>query len=759
MLKKIVLSLYVLLAIAVGTGVAFAIAAKQDLPDVSLLETYKPNTITRIYDVNNAVIAEFYHQRRTIVPLSAMPDHLIKAVLAAEDANFYRHKGLDYRGIARAMLKNVASMRIKEGGSTITQQLSKQLFLTSERSLKRKMKEAMLAVRIERRYTKEEILSLYLNQVYLGSGAYGVQSAAQVYFGKDVSDLELPEAALIAGLLRAPSAYSPFLHPERARQRRGYVLQRMMQEGFISREQARQASSRRLKLALGGSAQVNRAPYFVEYIRRYLEEHYQEEDIYKNGLEVYTTLDLKLQRSAEHAMTQGLIEVSRRRGSITPVEQASDTDTSGKEGAAALLPGDILTGVVQQAARDGLLVKIGDSLGKISYKDMRRTKQKSAPLRKGDRVLVKVLSADGGSADAPYSLSIEQGPDVEGALIALDPTNGHIRAMVGGYDYYRSQFNRATQAKRQPGSAFKPIIYTAAIDKGYRPSDIILDAPIVYRDPWTGTVWKPANFEGKFFGPVTVRHALENSRNAATVNLVLKIKPDTVIDYAKMMGIESPIEPYPSIGLGSFEVSPLEITSAFGVLANNGIRAEPMSVRYITDKDGKILEENNPRLKDVLSPRTSYILTRMLEGVVQRGTGRKVRSIGVPVAGKTGTTDKFSDAWFIGYTPSLVTGVWVGMDDHTPIGNYETGSQAASPIWLRFMKDALEGLAPQDFPIPEGISLVRIDAYSGFLPNDDCKDDVIEEAFIKGTEPKEYCPRSGHVTSGPGSSELNFYRH
>jgi penicillin-binding protein 1A len=760
MLKVFVYSLYILLALVVGTGMGVLLVARENLPEVELLENYKPSTITRIYDVNNEVIAEFYQQRRTIIPFSKMPAHLIQALLAVEDANFYRHGGVDLKGITRAMLKNLMARRIKEGGSTITQQLSKLLFLTPERSLMRKTKEAILALRIESRYTKEEILELYLNQVYLGSGAYGVESAAQVYFGVEASQLDLPQAALIAGLLRAPSAYSPIMHPDRARRRRAHVLRRMVDEGFITKEEARAADAQPIKLAVGGRERINRAPYFVEYIRRYLEQNYEREDIYNNGLEVYTTLNLDIQRTARLTLAKGLIEVSKRRGFRLPTGEGPDDAPFRKEHRSAPGAGDILVGEVEHVSPDGLLVRIEDRLGKISPEEMKWTglEDHASVFREGDKLLVKVLSSGDGSVDSLYSLALEQEPLVEGALIALDPRNGYIRAMVGGYHYNRSQFNRAIQARRQPGSAFKPIIYTTAIDQGYRASDIIVDAPVVYRDPWTGDIWKPANFEEKFYGPVTLRHALEHSRNAATVNLLMQLKPETVIEYARKMGISTKIDPYYSMALGSFEVSLMEMTSAYGVLANYGIRSEPMAIRYITDRDGKILEENYPRLKEVLSPQTSYIVTNMLQGVVQRGTGWRVKKLGVPVAGKTGTTNKYSDAWFIGYTPGLVTGVWVGMDDNTTIGDYETGSRAASPIWLEFMEKALKDVPPEDFRKPEGIVTLNIDARSGLRPTEKCSDDVIEEAFVEGTEPQEVCPDGSYVVTGAGSSEAQYYR-
>lgn len=757
---KIVISFHVIVPIVIGTAMGLVIAARGNLPSVDLLENYKPSTITRIYDVNNEVIAEFYHQRRTVVPLSSMPDHLIKAVLAVEDSDFYKHRGLDFSGIARAMWRNIMAGRIKEGGSTITQQLSKLLFFTPERSFMRKLKEAILALRIERRYTKDEILELYLNQVYLGGGAYGVESASRRYFGKGVSDLNLAEASLIAGLLRAPSAYSPLKHPERAKRRRSLVLRRMVKEDFITREQAQEVNSELLNVVVGGGERINRAPYFVEYIRQYLEENYEREDIYNNGLEVYTTLNLKYQKAAQLALGRGLIEVSKRRGFRLPSNLPLHAGPFLKEGNLPPEKGDILTGVVEQVVPDGLLVRMGERLGRINLEDMEWAELEDhiPSFYVGDTVLVKVLASGDGSADFLYQLALEQEPLVEGALVALDPSNGYIRAMVGGYDYYRSQFNRVIQAMRQPGSAFKPVIYAAAIDKGYRTSDIIMDSPIVYRDRWTGEVWKPTNFQKKFYGPVTVRHALEHSRNAATVNLLIQLKPEVVIEYARKMGIESHIDPFLSMALGSFEVHLLELTSAYAVLAGYGIHAQPMAIRYITDRDGQILEENFPKLKNVLSPHTSFIVTRMLQGAVQRGTGWRVKALEKPAAGKTGTTDKYGDAWFIGYTPQLVTGVWVGMDDHTEIGVYETGSRAASPIWLEFMKEALKDTPTEDFVKPEGITQIKIDALSGLLPTENCDKTVIKEVFVEGTEPRKYCPDKNLTGDGTGSTETQFYQ-
>ncbi|MFQ6111408.1 MAG: penicillin-binding protein 1A, partial [Nitrospinota bacterium] len=651
------------------------------------------------------------------VPLSRIPKNRLQATLATEDPRFYGHGGLDLKGIARALLSNLRKGRIVEGGSTITQQLTKLLFLTPERSLSRKVKEALLAYQLERRYTKDEILELYFNQIYLGHGAYGVEAASRIYFGKGVEDLSLTEAALLAGIPRAPSLYDPLRHPLRALRRRNHVLRRMREEGFLSAEEEKEAAAEPLSLA-PPSGRENFAPHFIEYIRRYLDDRYGTGAVYSRGLSIHTTLDSELQALARRALLKGLDALNRRRGFR------------------ALSRGEIprvgqkLVGRVLSVGPDEVRAQFGDLTGTV--KPMEGAA--GGGLRPGDKVLAQVTLVD----RARGELVLEEMEGVEGAVIALEPQTGAIRAMVGGYDFARSQFNRAIQARRQPGSAFKPFIYAAAIDNGLTPADLLIDSPVEYRNPATGATWKPRNFSGKFHGPVTLRRALEKSINVATVKLLDRVGPRRVVEYAKTMGIQSPIYPYLSMALGAFEVNLLELTSAYGVFATGGLRAEPMAIVSATDREGRLLEERSPRVYRVLKPETAYLLTHLLRGVIERGTGRGARDLKGAIAGKTGTTDEFRDAWFIGFSPSLVVGVWVGLDSNNPIGEKETGARAALPIWKEIMAGWLKGREAEEFAEPPGIIKLAVDARTGRLAAKDCGPSLLE-VFIEGTEPQESC--------------------
>ncbi|MBI5190125.1 MAG: PBP1A family penicillin-binding protein [Nitrospirae bacterium] len=603
---------FIALAIlAVGAGIGIGVVAVQtgDLPEITGLEEYRPSATTRLFADDGELIAEFYMENRTLVTLDRVPPHVVNAFLAAEDPRFYRHSGIDLIGISRAMFKNIKAGRIVQGGSTITQQLAKMLFLEPDRTYARKLNELVLALQIERRYSKDEILNIYLNQVYLGSGAYGVEAAANTFFGKSVDQLTLAEGALIAGLPPAPSRYSPLRNPEVAVKRRRHVLGRMVSEGFITK--AEMDAADRLPLALSGGRFVSaRAPYFVEYVRQYLDEKYGTTALYGGGLNVYTTLNLPMQTSAEAAMRKRLAEV--------------------------------------------------------------------------------------------YQRHPREGKEIQGALLALEPHTGHIKAMVGGTDFSRSQFNRCTQAYRQPGSSFKPIVFAAALDKGYRPDDVVLDAPVSYPGATAGKRWRPLNYDKKFAGPVSLRRALARSINVVAVKLLDDVGIDTAISYARQLGIESPLSPYLPLALGASDVTLAEITGAYAAFDNFGIYIEPNAIEVITDRTGRVLEDNNPVTRQAVSPATAAAMTDLLTGVIQHGTGWQARELKRPVAGKTGTTSDYKDAWFVGYLPSMVCGVWVGYDDHKMIGAKETGASAALPIWLDFMKEYVEKLAVpvEEFPEP-----------------------------------------------------------
>jgi penicillin-binding protein 1A len=630
-----------------------------DLPEVKTLEEYKPSITSRVYSDNNKLLAEFFMENRTPVALADVPETLIKALIAAEDTRFYSHHGLDLRGIARAMFRNIRARKVLEGGSTLTQQLAKVLFLTPERSYTRKLKEMALALRIEQRYTKQEILSLYLNQIYFGNGAYGVSAAAQIYYNKKAKDLTLDECAMLAGLPRSPKYYSPFKSQEKARGRRAYVLNRMVNMGVISRAQADEAKKTPLPehpaAAPGGPA-----PYFVEYVRQKVEERFGSSILYSGGLNIYTSLNDGLQAHAEQAVRAGLAKI-----------------------------------------------------------EARRSRKAAAPV------------------------------PLQAALLAIDPATGRIRAMVGGRDFSQSQFNRAWQSLRQPGSAFKPLIYAAALDRGFGASDILDDSPLTLQVDNKRT-WSPENFSHTYQGPVTMRKALVQSLNIPTVRLLGKIGIGEAIGYARKFGIKSPLTPYPSLALGSSDVTLFELVSAYTIFDNRGVRIGPVSILTITDSAGRVLYANDAIPEQVIKPETAFLITNLLRGVIERGTAWKARELGRPAAGKTGTTNNYCDAWFLGYTPDLVAGVWVGYDDRRSIGPKETGARAALPIWLEFMKQAVAGHEPEEFAVPDGVIFREVDITTGLLSTEHCRQSV-REAFLPGTEPRQYCAETGT----PGEEPLN----
>lgn len=595
-----------------------------DLPSrLDLKSAYRPAVISTVYDVRGQPIGEFYHQRRIVVPLDRMPPHVIQALLAAEDSRFFAHGGVDVFAIMRAVFSNLRRRAVREGASTITQQLVRGFFLTPERTLGRKIREAILAYRVEKNHTKEEILYLYLNQVYFGHGNYGIEAASRDYFGKGVDQLSLAEAALLAGLPRSPSRNSPYRNFFAATKRQRYVLRRMLQEKFINEAAYQEALQTPVRLSPAPALNSQIAPYFVEYVRRVIGDRYGFGPLLQGGLQIYTTLDGDVQLAAQKALREGLNEIRLR------VRKKSRTPPRDAQG------------------------------------------------------------------------------EVEGALLAMDPRTGMVRALVGGYDFYQSQFNRALQAKRQPGSAFKPIIYSAALEAGYSELSIVPDAPLVFRMA-PGKFWRPQNYDNRFVGPVTLRSALAHSLNSVAIRLAQRVGLERVIQQARKLGIESPLEKNLSLALGSASVSLLEMVRAFGVFAGGGNLAEPLFILKVTDRYGNVLEESEPTSKAVLSPEIAYVLTDMLKNVVQSGTARAAAKLGPNVAGKTGTTSDFRDGWFIGYTPEFIAGVWVGYDDHRPLGDKETGANTALPIWLNFMSGAGQGNSPAEFPVPEGINWLEV---------------------------------------------------
>ena len=708
----------------------------QDLPDVRELKNYHPSTITQIYSDSNEKIAEFYIEKRIMIPLEDIPLALKQAALAVEDSNFYYHFGIDPKAIFRAFITNMKAGRIVEGGSTITQQLTKTLFLTRARTLPRKIKEAILAIRLELVFTKDDILEMYLNQIYYGHGSYGVEAAALTYFGKSVSELTIAECAMIASLPKAPNRYSPYKNLKRARKRRNHTIRRMDYLSYISPEETKAALNEEFHLTKI-TTMLNKAPYFIEYIRQFLQKKYGSTKLYRGGLKVYTTLNIDRQESAQRAIKTNLRSTDKRygyRGAISNIDlsqgvlaiQESLTKMNQPEKGEGITEGKIIKGVVIAVNAKQVSVLLGPDKGYIDILDMNwarppntkldgrwaKIKNPSEALYPGDLIWVRPLRVLG--ENLGWALALEQEPEVEGSLISLDPKTGHLKAMVGGYDFSKSQFNRATQAIRQPGSAFKPIIYAAAIKEGYSPSSIIIDSPIIFKEKENAfDRWKPVNFEEKFYGPTSLRTALTHSRNVVTVKLMQNIGIKGTIRLAKSLGITSNLEANLSISLGSSGMSLFELSSAYSAFANNGTLIKPTAVRNIQNRKGEILFAAIPETTKPISPSIAYTITSLLQSVVENGTGKKVREINRPVAGKTGTTNNYVDAWFIGYTPELVTGVWVGKDKDQSLGRNETGSRAAIPIWLQFMQEALAEAPITNFKIPSDIQYLRVHPKTG----------------------------------------------
>ncbi len=786
----VLITFAVLSLLAAGGYIAFLIAK---LPKIDRLTDYKPPIVSQVYGDDGTLVGEFYLERRLVVPVNRMPRKLIQAFVAAEDASFYSHKGIDYFGIIRAAFKNLVSMRKKEGASTITQQVTKTMLLTPEKKLSRKIKEAILAKRMEERLTKDEILYLYLNQIYLGAGSYGVEAAAETYFGKHVDQLNLAEMAILAGLPKAPNAYSPIKHLDKAKERQGYVLDRMVREGFITEAEANHARSTTLVILTGRRAINDQVAYFLEQMRIYLEGKYGEDQLYKGGLKIYTTMNAQMQKAAFESIRSGLKEVDKRQGfrgatkylNQNELEKFSD-DIENNIDSAALKAGDTYTGVVTavDTVKGVATVRVGDRFGTLDKKGMAwagklalinsygKPEKPSKSIALGAVLELQVLTPDQNHQGAVFAL--DQIPEVQGALVSIDPRTGGVKAMIGGYDFRKSQFNRAVQAKRNAGSAFKPIIYAAALEKGFTAATVIDDSPVEY-PAGAGKIWSPKNYDNSYRGPVTMREALTNSINVVSVKILSQIGVDYAVEFAKRLGFTAKIEPNLSLALGAASVSPLELTSAYTVFANKGIYQKPYYILKVTDSDGRILEEYRPPLppeqpvdsppdssltvseqrpaqpKPLLpsaatssdlraiqatSPEVAYLITNLMESVVQSGTGHRAAAIKRPVAGKTGTTNEMKDAWFVGYVPQLVTGVWVGFDNQSKsLGSGGSGGQAAAPIWANYMMNAVAGMPIERFEQPETVSVVRVNPKSGKLTRGM---DGTEESFVKGTEPSDY---------------------
>ncbi len=725
------------------------------LPDLEQLGTYQPSLVTQVYASDQTRIGQFFIERRILASGADIPERLRRAVIAVEDVRFFEHPGLDYIGMFRAAWTNLRRGSKVEGASTITQQLARSLFLSSERTFDRKVRELILAYKMELVLTKEKILELYLNQIYFGQGAYGVASASQTYFGKDLSALTIAESAFLAGLPKSPNHYSPFKAYDRAKNRQEHVLARMEEAKFLTKAEREEAVAEILHFRRPASEQA--APYFVEYIRQLLVAKYGEEMVYKGGLKVYTTVNMAMQKAAEAAFAAGLRALDKRQGWRGPLRTVDMTAPPPLPVAVAtdqaVKVGDYLEGFVTKVAKDHYLVQAGTTVAKLAFEDMAwASRRLTGPdlaknivvnvnlkqiLKPGDviEVMVKKLDRD------MVHVQLEQTPLIEGGLIALEPGKGAIRAMVGGYDFGRSEYNRAIQAHRQPGSAFKPIIYATAMSQGMSPASVILDAPVVYEQEEDEKTWKPENYGRKIHGMVSLRDALAHSHNLATVRLLDKVGIKNVIEFAKTVGITSPLAADLSLGLGSSSVGLMELTSVYGVFLNQGNRTEPYAILSVQDNAGTVLEQAQQQALPVISKEAAYLITNMMEDVIQKGTGQAAKVIARPIAGKTGTTDDFMNAWFIGGAPNLVTGVYVGFDDRRSLGGTESGSHAALPIWINFMQAALKPLPVVAFTIPEGITFVKVDPSTGLLDGEQEGQASTVELFTKGSEPTEAIQR------------------
>ncbi len=853
----------------------------KNLPKIITVKDYKPRVVSNVYDKNGVKIGEFYREKRDIIAYEDMPKIVINAFVASEDGKFFEHKGIDFAGIVRAMIVNFKSGQFSQGGSTITQQVARSLLLSNEKKISRKIKEAILAGRIESRLTKHEILYLYLNQIFLGHNAYGVQAAASQYFNKEAKNLTLAEAALLAGLPQAPSKWSPFLNPDKAKERQVYVLNRMVEDGYITKEDALKAANERLKLYKHVDHNLQYAPYFVEFVRRYLFSKYGADKVLDEGWKIYSTLDLDMQKAADESVKQEIEKLDKEQGFRGPIKRISsdkdikeelekihieavnsvrgyilfpelwqefkfrnkmfvieDKKDKSEHLSMKTAPTPIDKGKNYKAIVMGInektqeiKIKIGNVDGVIKrdgYSWAHSGKLGQGFLRKGDVVYVAIMR--------PGVFSLEQEPIVQGSLLSFNVADGSINAMVGGYKYKScaaarlsgagdagcSEFNRAYQAKRQAGSTFKPVVYAAALDNGYTPTTIIVDAPIVYEneDEESGGTWKPANYSKQFYGDTTFRDALIFSRNIPTTKILQDIRVSYVIDYARNLGISSDMPRDLSLGLGSTSVSLWEMTKVFGVFAAGGKKLSPFFIYKIEDREGNIIEQYDPTkpydplmdknfqeedekiqeeqkkliedteaesrrkqeqeeaLKELeeedeesikqgiegkkyvedpvpngylISPKTAYIMNMLLKEAATRGTGAQAGgAVNVPLAGKTGTSNDFTDAWFIGYTPEIVTGVWVGYDDQSrSLGEGRTGANVAIPIWIPYMKQAVSKTSKKDFDQPQGVKVVKVDGNSGRVASMRSKK-ILYLPFKEGTEPTkvegEYKPEDADDT-------------
>ena len=774
-----------LVALLVGALTGVAVAAAIHMPRVDALADYTPSLVTQLYARDGSVFATFARERRVMLKEGEIPLMLQRAVLASEDSNFFQHGGIDALGIARAALADLRAGKVVEGASTITMQLSRTLFLSRERTWRRKVEEAFLAVELEKNYSKPQLLTLYLNLVNLGHGNYGVEAASRYYFGKPAAKLTLPEAATLVGIIPAPSRYSPYRTPEQVVKNRNRVVRRMLAEGFIDRRQHDEAVAQPLLVATQ-QAEKMFAPYFSEDIRKHLEAKYGATALYEGGLQVRTTLDRQIQEAAEKAVRAGLLRLDHRRGWRGPIAHLDAADLDSQElptwGQGEPVPGRWYQGVVLESKGAAAQVKVGDGVYTLDAKGIAWTRRTSpgSLLKRGDVAwfrlealaeTAKAKDAKDAKADAKtdekpapeeapeLKIFLEQEPRMEAAAVVIEHRTGAVRAMVGGWDFDRNKFNRITQARRQVGSAFKPLVYGAALEAGWTPSDTLLDAPTYFRGGDGRMSYRPENYYKKHYGIVTLRRALEQSINVPAVKLWDLVGGKRVIDFAQRCGIRTRLPNYPSISLGAADLIPMELAAAFATIANQGVYIEPHPIERITGSDGQVLQQHFPATYSSTTPATAYVLTHMMEGVIDHGTAYELHDLPIDIAGKTGTTDDFSDAWFVGYTPRYTMLTWVGYDQKRSLGSGMSGAVAALPIWRSMAEDGLEKgwlKKGEEFQVPPGVLVKDVEYYSGLLASSGGR--TLKEAFVAGTEPaREYSSQWSTITSLPWYQQKAFY--
>jgi penicillin-binding protein 1A len=760
-----------LVGLGIGAIIGLALSRGVNLPAVEALTSFRPAAATEVKARDGSLIATFSREKRIPLPAEQIPVLFRNAVIAAEDANFYRHTGLDPRGIVRAALRNVIRMGSSmQGASTITQQLARGLFLTQEKTLTRKVKEALLAIEIEQRFSKDEILSLYCNQVYFGHGTYGVEAAARFFFGKPAMQLALPEAALLAGIIQRNDAQSPIRHASRALTRRNYVLGRMLDEKMIT--QAAFDAARATPLAVRPHYDRSASSaYFVEEVRRTVEDKFGTKEMLEGGLQVETTLDPKLQNLAETSVREGLVDLQRRLGwpgarrnvlDEPDANLATWSDPSWRY--LRWQPGELAYALVDDVQAGQAALRIGDRKAQLLVSGVEWTGRTNLTrlTKRGDVLLVRLREVPTDAAK-PITVGIEGEPTPEGAMLVIDNRTGAILALVGGFDFERSEWDRAIQAARQCGSAFKPFVYIAAFERGFSPTDLILDAPVLLPDEQALPTYCPLNYYRRFEGIVTLRYALEHSLNASATKLQQLVTGQAVIDAARRLGVTQKLAPYSSMALGSFELTLPELTGAYAAIANRGQAAEPYFIARVRNGEGQTILENRPKVHQAVRDDVAYLMTHVMEGVVQRGTAVAARELGAHLAGKTGTTDRFTDAWFIGYNTRITCGVWVGRDLKTPIGRKMSGAEAALPTWIRFMKAYLDAQSDsvrhEEFPVPPGVALVAVDQRTGLRAIPACGDFVILEAVPEGQHIEDCSEAMHRIVALPWTDQLTYYAY